>query len=343
MPRTRLTILDGEELHVYSSANSFLGVFSLDSSGNIIVKNGTFPNSAERLRIAPGGKVRLSTTTASQIVTTDSNNDLTSISLLTTALGGTNNAGAYTDGDLLYYNSGTSKFANLADVATGNALISGGVAAAPSWGKIGLTTHIDTSGVLSIANGGTNKTSFTNESIIFFDGTRFQENNAKLYYDIQSAGVNEILNIGGESATWIYGYDSNLGRIGASAQNHFRILILRIQSGGDLSSVNANGVKVFEFGASGSNLLIGFFGVTAIVRTSAYTQTYSTASSTMPNRSSTAVSTTAATQTTPWGYSTQAQADDIITQINNLVTDVNNAKKFVNSLIDDCQSYGLLQ
>jgi hypothetical protein len=42
----------------------------------------------------------------------------------------------------------------LADVATGNALISGGVGVAPSYGKIGLTTHV--SGVLPVANGGTN-------------------------------------------------------------------------------------------------------------------------------------------------------------------------------------------
>lgn len=38
-------------------------------------------------------------------------------------------------------------------VATGNALISGGVSTVPSWGKIGLTTHV--SGILPIANGGT--------------------------------------------------------------------------------------------------------------------------------------------------------------------------------------------
>jgi hypothetical protein len=60
---------------------------------------------------------------------------------------------SYAVGDLLYA-SGTSTIAALADVATGNALISGGVGAAPSWGKIALTTHI--SGVLPVANGGTN-------------------------------------------------------------------------------------------------------------------------------------------------------------------------------------------
>lgn len=62
---------------------------------------------------------------------------------------------SYTQGDLLYASSSTT-LAALPDVATGNALISGGVGVAPSWGKIGLTTHV--SGTLPIANGGTNST-----------------------------------------------------------------------------------------------------------------------------------------------------------------------------------------
>jgi hypothetical protein len=71
---------------------------------------------------------------------------------------------SYAVGDILYANTTTS-LAKLADVATGNALISGGVGAAPAYGKIGLTTHI--SGVLPVANGGTNAstasiTSFNN-------------------------------------------------------------------------------------------------------------------------------------------------------------------------------------
>lgn len=56
-------------------------------------------------------------------------------------------------GDLIYA-SGASTLSKLADVATGSALISGGVTTAPAWGKIGLTTHV--SGILPIANGGTN-------------------------------------------------------------------------------------------------------------------------------------------------------------------------------------------
>ena len=55
-------------------------------------------------------------------------------------------------GDILYAST-TSAISKLADVATGSALISGGVSTAPSWGKISLTTHVD--GVLAGTNGGT--------------------------------------------------------------------------------------------------------------------------------------------------------------------------------------------
>jgi hypothetical protein len=64
----------------------------------------------------------------------------------------------YTVGDLIYC-SATNVLSKLADVATGNALISGGVATAPSWGKIGLTTHV--SGTLPVGNGGTGVTALS--------------------------------------------------------------------------------------------------------------------------------------------------------------------------------------
>lgn len=64
----------------------------------------------------------------------------------------TNVDGGVATGDILY-GSGTDALSALAGVATGNALISGGVLTAPLWGKIALTTHV--SGTLPVANGGT--------------------------------------------------------------------------------------------------------------------------------------------------------------------------------------------
>jgi hypothetical protein len=79
--------------------------------------------------------------------------------------------GSYTVGDLLFADTSTS-LAKLADVAVGNALISGGVGSAPSYGKIGLATHV--SGTLPVANGGTGVTSATGTgSVVLSDSPTF--------------------------------------------------------------------------------------------------------------------------------------------------------------------------
>jgi hypothetical protein len=75
---------------------------------------------------------------------------------------------SYAVGDLLYA-SGITTLSKLADVATGNALISGGVITAPAWGKIGLTTHV--SGTLPVANGGTGQNSYTNGQLLIGNTT----------------------------------------------------------------------------------------------------------------------------------------------------------------------------
>jgi hypothetical protein len=71
--------------------------------------------------------------------------------------GGTDQS-SYSIGDILYADTTTS-LARLADVAVGNALISGGLNAAPAWGKIALASAV--SGTLGVANGGTGVTTST--------------------------------------------------------------------------------------------------------------------------------------------------------------------------------------
>jgi len=75
---------------------------------------------------------------------------------------------SYAVGDILYAST-TTALSKLADVATGNALISGGVGVAPSYGKIGLTTHV--SGTLPVANGGTGQTSYTDGQLLIGNST----------------------------------------------------------------------------------------------------------------------------------------------------------------------------
>lgn len=82
--------------------------------------------------------------------------------------GGTG-TGSYIVGDILYADTTTS-LAKLADVATGNVLLSGGVGVAPSWGKVSASSAI--TGVLPIANGGTNASSQTSNGICYYDGSK---------------------------------------------------------------------------------------------------------------------------------------------------------------------------
>ena len=105
------------------------------------------------------------------------------------AYGGTGYA-SYAIGDILYAST-TTALSKLADVAVGNALISGGVGAAPSWGKVGLATHV--SGTLPIANGGTNATATpTAGGVSYGTGTE---------YAFSAAGISgQVLTSNGTSA-----------------------------------------------------------------------------------------------------------------------------------------------
>jgi hypothetical protein len=112
--------------------------------------------------------------------------------VVSAANGGTGQS-SYVVGDILYASS-TTALSKLADVATGNALISGGVGVAPSYGKIGLTTHV--SGTLPIANGGTNSTATATAG-----GAGYGTGTAHAYTAAGTAG--QILTSAGASApTW---------------------------------------------------------------------------------------------------------------------------------------------
>lgn len=82
--------------------------------------------------------------------------------------GGTG-TGSYAVGDILYADT-TTTLAKLADVATGNVLLSGGVGVAPSWGKVSASGAI--TGILPIANGGTNTNTQTSFGMCYYDGTK---------------------------------------------------------------------------------------------------------------------------------------------------------------------------
>jgi hypothetical protein len=119
---------------LYASTSTALSKLADVATGNALLSGG--------IGVAPAyGKVGLTTHVDGTLLA---------------ANGGTGYA-SYAIGDILYASSSTA-LSKLADVATGNVLLSGGVGTAPAYGKVGLTTHVD--GILPVANGGTGISGF---------------------------------------------------------------------------------------------------------------------------------------------------------------------------------------
>jgi hypothetical protein len=155
----------------------------------------------EVLPIVQGGvtkKVAVSDLTAGRAVSALS---LTLTNALPATSGGTG-LNTYAVGDLLIGDA-TNTLVKLPDVATGNALISGGVGAAPSYGKIGLTTHV--SGTLPTANGGTNLTSFTANAVLYATSTAALTASGTLFYNGTTLSVGSSSTYGGNPNITAYG------------------------------------------------------------------------------------------------------------------------------------------
>ena len=121
------------------------------TAGTYLTSGGTFDGAAARTFAVDA----VATNTASKVVARDASGNFAAGTITATLSGAATSATTATNvaggaaGSLAYQSAvGTTAF--LADVATGNALISGGIGAAPSYGKIGLTTHV--TGNLPVAN-----------------------------------------------------------------------------------------------------------------------------------------------------------------------------------------------
>lgn len=129
-----------------------------------------------------------------------------------------------------------------------------------------------------------------------------------------------------------------------------------IQNGGDLIVLDRLSDNTYRLGKAGSS--IGQYGVTAVARPAAYTQSYASASRShaTPTASDPGAATIADPADSP--ASVDALRDDLVantipnirtalaalrTQITNLITDVANVKQVVNSVIDDHQTRGDFQ
>src|SRR3569832_917104 len=178
-------------------------------------------------------------------------------SILGAANGGTG-LSSYTIGDILYA-SGTTALSALADVATGNALISGGVGVAPSWGKV---TPSHFSGTLPIANGGTGQTT----AAAAFDALSPTTTRGDLIY--RNATTNARLAVG--SANTVLrsnGTDPALGAVNLATDTTGQLIVANGGTGataftqnGVLYGNNTSAVQVTAAGTNGT-ILAGNIGV----------------------------------------------------------------------------------
>lgn len=123
--------------------------FTADNTGVNLLSGETYKINGTQLGYGNGltgfgtGATYSTGTTANTIPVLDASGTLPA------SIGGTG-ISSFAIGDILVANS-TSTFTKVSSIAGGNVLRSGGVGAAPSYGKVGLTTHV--SGTLPIGNG----------------------------------------------------------------------------------------------------------------------------------------------------------------------------------------------
>ena len=147
-----------------------VGLGTYTSSGTTLSRDTVLASSAggtTKVTLSAGTKFVFCDYPAGKAAYLDASNNLTLTNALGATYGGTGQT-VYAVGDLLYAST-TTALSKLADVATGSAVISGGVGVAPSYGKIGLTTHV--SGTLPVANGGTGQTTYTDGQLLIGNTT----------------------------------------------------------------------------------------------------------------------------------------------------------------------------
>ena len=183
---------------IYASATNTLAKLGIGSTGQVLSVSGGIPTWSTPSANVSSFQTSLSGLTPSTATT----GAVTLAGTLGPTSGGTGLT-SYTQGDLVYATAANT-LGTLADVATGNALISGGVGADPLWGKIGLSTHV--SGTLPIGNGGTGQTTasaaFDALNPMTTVGDMIYEGSGPTAVRLPIGSTNQVLTVVGGIPSW---------------------------------------------------------------------------------------------------------------------------------------------
>jgi hypothetical protein len=114
-------------------------------------------------------------------------------------------------------------------------------------------------------------------------------------------------------------------------------------SAGSLGAANSWTQLQTMLGGADIRTPVGFYGAAPVARSAAYTLTYAGLARVLAADTAVDPANTAATQATPWGYTTQAQADAIRAAAIALHADLDVTKNVLAQLIADLKNNGLMQ
>ena len=118
--------------------------------------------------------------TASKAVFTDASKNLTTTGTVDTTQGGTGLT-SYSQGDLVYYNTGTTLTALPKNTNATRYLANTGTSNNPAWAQVDLTNGV--TGTLPTGNGGTGLTSFTSGGVVYASSTSALATGSGILFD----------------------------------------------------------------------------------------------------------------------------------------------------------------
>lgn len=183
------------------------------------------------------------------------NSDITSLSALSTPLSGAQGGtgfGSYTVGDLLYA-SGASTLSKLAGVATGQVLVSGGVATAPAWSAsptlTALTTTTSTTTNLTVSSLTAGRVVYAGTSDVISDDSNF-------LWD----ATNDRLSIGTTDSTYAINLANASYLAGRGSVSGAQVRAIGIAAGQQVQSATGSGISIVDTLVSVDTVNLGLGG-----------------------------------------------------------------------------------